>query len=100
MIYNLFFAANNGTTGVEPYVLNGVDGTITPLGDLVSGPGSSVLVSSGGAALDHKVLFAARSDGDGAELFITDGTAAGTRNVLDLNIGEEGSGPKQFERRR
>lgn len=98
MIYNLFFAANNGTTGVEPYVLNGVDGTITPLGDLVSGPGSSVQISGGGVAVDDAVYFAARSEDDGVEPFITDGTVAGTRKILDLNIGGNGSGPKEFVR--
>ena len=72
---------------------------VTPLAsaalvkDINSVPPATTPSSSPGAALvvNGIAYFAASSDGNGAELFRSDGTAAGTYLVKDINPGSTGS---------
>ena len=45
---------------------------------------------------DGRALFAANDGVRGREVWITDGTEAGTRLVEDIRPGSEGSAPGQF----
>ena len=53
--------------------------------------GSGRLHCAGGIA-----LFSAQGDGDGRELWTTDGTTDGTEQVRDIHPGGEGSAPQMF----
>lgn len=85
----LVFAAYEPTTGLEPWVYDGV--TTTPLGDLRPGPDSSVDAVDE-ALLDHgvfaetgaRVTFLADDGIHGLEFWSTDGTPPGTMRVSDL----------------
>src|SRR5262249_46498569 len=86
----LFFVADDGTHGRELWVTNGTAaGTamvadLNPTGDAFR-PYSSLppmLADLGGL-----LLFAADDGTDGQELWESDGTAAGTRLVKDINMG-------------
>ena len=48
------------------------------------------------AALGDNLVFAARTPETGAEVWFTDGTAEGTRLLLDVNPGTAGSDPDDF----
>ena len=45
---------------------------------------------------DQRLVFAASGDGAGLELWISDGTAAGTYRLTDLNPGDAASSPREF----
>ena len=55
--------------------------------DLVSGATSSDIVSGDSAALGSRLVFAANTAAKGREVWISDGTAAGTKVVADINAG-------------
>ena len=53
--------------------------------------------STGGIAIfNSKIYFSGISSGAGSELWVTDGTDAGTSLVKDINAGAPGSSPKEF----
>lgn len=88
----LFFWGNDPAAGIEPFISDGtVQGTVM-LKDIAAGSGS--YVTSGSFATDiggGRCLFIA-SDGTspparGAELWTTDGSAAGTQLLLDIEPG-------------
>jgi ELWxxDGT repeat protein len=66
-------------------------------GDVARGSGTGPLVSLG-AENGHRFLFAADDDRHGRELWISDGTDAGTRLVLDLCPGSCSSDPSRITR--
>lgn len=71
---------------------------ITLLKDLNPGKGSSI-TSLGGdfwTEFRGKFVFRATTPATGPELFISDGTPAGTRLLLDINPGTQGSSPRLF----
>ncbi|PUE31666.1 SwmB domain-containing protein [Limnohabitans sp. Hippo4] len=101
----IVFAANDGATGMEPWVSDGTEQGTKLLRDLYSyssksGSGSSSS-PSGFVTLGNKILFTAvvnkQTDGTisekGRELVITDGTEAGTV-VYDLTAGSSWSSPQ------
>ncbi|CAN5803866.1 hypothetical protein BH11PLA1_BH11PLA1_13930 [soil metagenome] len=69
-----------GALAQLPYMVK----DINPNGQRGSSPGNFTLVG-------ERVFFAATADEVGRELFVTDGTAGGTRLVADLNPGPAGS---------
>ncbi len=90
-------------TGWDPAIgheLWATDGTsvrlvadITP-GPDGSAPGDGFVVGAG-----NRMLFSASGPDDfGAELWVTDGTEAGTRRVEDIYVGGQGSYPADFAR--
>ena len=91
---NVFFQANNGTNGAELWKSDGTAAGTTLVKDINSGSGSSIpqrLTAVGSnlffRAIDSNVT------GNGNELWKSDGTAAGTVLVKDINPGNLGSNP-------
>lgn len=93
-----FFAADDGSSGYELWKTQGVPGDPVLVADIRPGGGSS-LPSSGpvqGVAWNGGLLFAADDGSRGTELWFSDGTAAGTRLVKDLEPGTGSSSPRSF----
>ena len=96
----LLFAADDGLSGRELWATNGTSAGTRKVRDINQQdegedyyfvPGESYpefLVRLGG-----KVLFVADDGLSGRELWVTDGTEAGTRQLRDLRPGAEGSAP-------
>ena len=93
---NLIFAGNNGLSGSEPFITDGTaDGTHI-IKDLYSGEYSScgftnehthdIFIKAG-----NKLFFNGSGNGTGAEIFVTDGTAEGTKLVKDISPGTTSS---------
>ena len=59
-------------------------------------PGASSSSPTALAELDGEVFFRANDGTDGAELWKSDGTPAGTDQVLDINPGAPSSGPRRL----
>jgi ELWxxDGT repeat protein len=85
------FFANDGVHGVEPWVSSGTPGSTRLLKDLRPGPESSwpqgvtePMIQAGGL-----VYFAANDGQHGMELFVTDGSAEGTRLLVDARPGPQ-----------
>ena len=84
------FSAENGSDGRELWVSNGTHAGTRLVRDINPGPGDAFPFSfpgSFGALGDGRALFGASDGTGGVELWITDGTAAGTRLVKDINPG-------------
>ncbi|HSK13210.1 MAG TPA: ELWxxDGT repeat protein, partial [Phnomibacter sp.] len=90
----LYFSANDGTTGSEPWVSDGTDAGTFRLKDIQTGSGSSQPAHF--SASGNKVFFQARGTGTDAELWATDGTEVGTYLVKDINSGTIGSNPSSL----
>lgn len=88
----LYFTGDDPIAGLEPHVLSSKLGTPQVLADL--GPGDS------GGRLFHPVgdltVFTASALDLGDELWVTDGTEAGTQLLADIYPGEDSSYPKNF----
>lgn len=81
----LFFLADDGVHGREPWKTDGTPAGTVPLGDLFPGARSSdpdLMTAAGG-----RLFFVADDGVHGRELWVTDGTAAGTRMVRDAVPG-------------
>ncbi|MEM6355012.1 MAG: DUF4214 domain-containing protein [Pseudomonadota bacterium] len=94
----LFFAADDGSTGYEFYVSDGE--SITILGDLNPGPDNAALDEDEytlAAALNSgEIVFLAFTEEFGSELWITDGTVSGTMLLADIEFGPDDSEPVFF----
>ncbi len=96
----LIFSANNGPTGIEPWISDGTEagtvllkdiyvgnsGTSSTPGPFVQGGGFAWFAANGGTYVG----------GPGIELYKTDGTAAGTDLVMDINPGIVPSSPNNL----
>jgi ELWxxDGT repeat protein len=80
------------STTVRPAAVVNVFGTLDLLLDIYSGSNSSN--ATFGPILNGKMLFSANTPTAGTELWVTDGTAAGTTLVKDINPGATGSFPR------
>lgn len=94
----VIFLGIDGTSGEEPYVSDGTTAGTFRLADIYAGPNGSEPGYSGYFYLNDKVYFSARDaapgSGTGNELYVSDGTAAGTMRVTDLNAGTGDANPR------
>lgn len=92
----LIFSAT-GADGHELWTSDGTAAGTSRLKDIAAGPGSSMAQHNSGFVVNgtHAYFFA--NDGvKGRELWKTDGTAAGTVLVKDINAGAASSNPSQL----
>ena len=93
----LFFNADDGINGSELWA---TDGTAAGTNIVINlRPDGGGIFSSGAPfnfiTFNNKIYFTASDDTHGAELFSSDGTAAGTQIVKDMEPGTQGSVPQQ-----
>jgi ELWxxDGT repeat protein len=94
----LFFTADDGVNGVELWKSDGTALGTQLVKNISLAPGASsspaklTAVSSGGFGAG-RLFFAADDGTDGVELWISDGTAAGTVQLKDINPGPASSSP-------
>jgi ELWxxDGT repeat protein len=101
----LFFVAGDALNGTELWTSDGtsagthmvkdiIPGTSSPGIELGSGTGWGRVQS---AAIGNTLYFSADDGSSGRELWKSDGSAAGTVRVADINPGSAGSDPAWFE---
>ena len=86
----VLFTAATPATGVEVWVTDGTTGGTSLVKDVTPGAGYGSFTSSTpvfGANLGNLELFIAREPTDGAEIWVTDGTTAGTTLLKNINPG-------------
>ncbi len=91
----LYFSAFDYTNGSELWVSNGTNAG-THIVKNLSADGSGILGNGAPQNLkvyNNKIYFQAKDDAHGNELFVTDGTKAGTQLVKDIVPGTDGSLP-------
>jgi ELWxxDGT repeat protein len=92
----LLFFANDGVHGEELWRSNGTEKGTRLVDDINPGPGNSTSASASlntTVVFQGKMFFSADDGVHGRELWETDGTAAGTSLVADINPGAGGSNP-------
>ncbi|MBN9485057.1 MAG: hypothetical protein BGO70_11290 [Bacteroidetes bacterium 43-93] len=100
-VYNnrLFFCAYGGRYGDELWSTDGTTAGTCMVKDInVNGPGSYGFGSlpAGFTEINGKLIFSANSDSTGRELWITDGTTAGTYLLKDIYAGIGHSNPNNY----
>jgi ELWxxDGT repeat protein len=91
----LFFLADDGLNGTEPWISNGtVEGTMI-VKDIYAGSATSGITHI--TTLGNVAYFAASDGAHGDELWRSDGTAAGTYIVKDINTDDAENGLPAFE---
>ena len=101
----LFFSAETSTKGRELWRSDGTENGTYQVKDIYSGSSSSIsspyfsnLFGEKFETLSGEVYFSANNGVNGAELWKSDGTDAGTILVKDINKGGEASNPKHLTR--
>ena len=92
----LLFSAETGSNGRELWSSDGTPGNTVPLGDFNTTPYNGQtqdFAPSLFAVVGSKAIFKGTGTGSGAELWITDGTTAGTTLLKDLSPGASGQYP-------
>ena len=86
---NVIFNANDGLTGIEPWVSDGTAaGTVLLLDCAPTTLSSSpAIYTPAGARVFFTAFDGTATTGTGRELYVTDGTPAGTKLVIDLYAG-------------
>lgn len=87
---SIYFAGNNGTSGLELYTYTGT-GTPTLVEDIEPGTGSSNPTNF--ITYNNKLYFTATTTANGTEMYSFDGT---TVSLIDINPGSNSSYPSQF----
>ena len=90
----LFFSANNGRNGQEPWVSQGSTESTKLFLDINKGKKNSSPASF--TSYKQSLFFAANDGRNGAELWITDGKQKGTELVADIQPGEGSSSPSDL----
>jgi ELWxxDGT repeat protein len=95
---NLYFGGSDGTNGTELWKSDGTTAGTVMVKDIYTGSTSS-LANAGNpsnfCAMNGKLYFTG-NDANGAELWVTDGTAGGTVMVKDINPGSGASQPSRM----
>lgn len=94
----MIFGASDGINGDEPWITDGTN-TGTYMLKNINTDTTGLIIGSfpgGFTRLNSKVLFQAQDVPNGMELWITDGTQAGTVLLRDLEPGSTGSYPDQL----
>ncbi len=90
----IFFAADDGTTGLELWKSDGTAAGTTLVKDINPGAGHGIATVGIAMNAAHSTSYFVANDGvHGRELWTTDGTAAGTRMVKDIYPGSESGLP-------
>lgn len=92
----LYFSANDPTNGVELWKSDGTTANTVLVKDINAGTGGSMNLSIPKAfftAFNNNLYFQATNGTSGYELWKSDGTAAGTTLVKDINSGSGSSNP-------
>ncbi len=93
----LYFSADDGIHGSELWVTDGtLSGTNLVKNLLADMPSEDIYGNGSPFAMtvyNNKLYFTATGDSVGAELFVSDGTSAGTHIVKDIYPGNTGSDP-------
>lgn len=97
----IFFAANDGTHGVELWITDGTSAGTSMVKDINPGTNSSLFTSNGEFAASwfytaDNFYFTANDGTHGNELWKTDGTEANTSMIKDLNPNAASSDPFMF----
>jgi ELWxxDGT repeat protein len=85
----LYLLGDSPVTGPELYKTNGASGSLVK--EFYPGSGGTNLAWP--CVYKNKLYFSAETAGEGKELWVTDGTAAGTTLVRDIITGTNGSAP-------
>lgn len=91
----LYFAASNGTDGLEPWVSDGTpDGTymLKNINEVDGNSAPREFTEHNG-----KVYFTANDGIHGRELWVTDGTESGTQLIKDINPNTTDDGPVELK---
>ena len=93
----ILFRGRNATSGNELFYSDGTEAGTRIVADINDGTSSSSPVLEEGGLFGDRYLFSAfESAGVGRELFVTDGTDAGTERVRDIFSGPGNSDPAEF----
>jgi ELWxxDGT repeat protein len=88
----LFFEGVTADTGLEPWISDGTDAGTHLITEILPGAKGSLDTAyfQPFAAIDNRIVFLANDGVHGRELWVSDGTAAGTRLVRDFLPGAKG----------
>jgi ELWxxDGT repeat protein len=90
-----FMAADDGVHGYEPWITNGTPAGTKLVKDIYKNSGSSLSLSNYTWVYSQQGLyFTADDNSTGNELWLSDGTGPGTKEVADINPGKKGSNPR------
>jgi ELWxxDGT repeat protein len=96
----LYFAADDDVNGRELWVSDGTTAGTQLVADIDPIAPDDIYLSRGSSfpnyltAFNNKLYFAASDSVSGRELWVSDGTAAGTQLVKDINAGSNDSAPR------
>ncbi|MCR9247391.1 MAG: hypothetical protein NXI31_20365 [bacterium] len=91
----VFFAADDGTNGVELWRSNGTPAGTIPVAD-INPNGDGVDASEPMVCHNGRIYFRGEDGATGLELFTSNGTAAGTFRLTDLRAGAASSIPRSL----
>lgn len=93
----VYFQVKSAATGWELYFHDGSTGAPVFLGDNNPGPADFLPYNKmEGVILNNKLIFPAVTASNGDELWISDGTPAGTFMLKDIHTGASSSYPRKF----